>query len=287
MGLIPDDNFASRQSYNDPQTGIWPQENAYEQGGSYLTTVGMRLGSGITSNVARLLPPAWQEMFANADAATPFGTDYYSNGRAPNPSLSLSSTTESSVPQSSQFPYYGGSGNAIMVNATANAAAPPFQGPPEVGYSYLPSGSGDDAFPNIAPTTALDDLPLPTTMLSPDLSPNPPASAASPLASTGTPRTSVSRCTYEGCGAKFTGESRKDNLRRHKRLDHGNEPRPICPVCHLVIQSGRRDNLKRHMRDKHPGHPLLASLNVRGKKAGSKTVFPKKSAKGKSARQSA
>ena len=239
-----------------------------------MTTIGIR---GITSNIARLLPPTLQEIFANADAATPFGTDSYSNGGAPNPSLSLTSTTESSVPQFSRSPYYGGSDNVIMANATTNDARPPFQGSPEDGYSYLPSGSGHNIVSSIAPTTALDNPPLPM---------NPPASAASPLLSTGASKISVSRCTYTGCGAKFTGGSRKDNLRRHKRLDHGNEPKPICPVCNLIIQSGRRDNLKRHMRDKHPGHPLLASLNVRGKKAGSKIAFPKNSAKGNSARQS-
>ena len=200
------------QSYNNSQTGIWPPGNTYRRDSAYSSRMGMRHGNGTNSIVKHLTPQSFQELFANADAATPFHTEAH----------------------------------IVLDN----------------------------------PTISVNTLP-------PAMSVDPPTSAVSALASASTSETAVSGCPYRGCQAKFTGGTIEDSLRRHKLHYHGNKPKPMCPVCQLVIQSGRRDNLKRHITNKHPGHPLLASLNVRRRKAGVKTAVPVKRAKEKKARQSA
>lgn len=278
---MPDDNAASMQSYNDPRTGIWAQEEP---------TMGMRRGSGINSTVTRLLPQNLQEIFANADAATPFGTESQSDecalflnaasGADGGTGMAASSfpplsTTGGPVPQILRLPSSGQSGVMIVINGTMYLADTSVQRTPGVEYSFLPPGSDLKSSPNMAPRILLDNPPLPTTALPPTFTINPPAPAPSPSVSADISTAGVARCTFIGCGAKFNGGSRKDSLRRHKRNRHGNKTKPTCPECHLVIQSGRPDNLTRHILRQHSGQPLAASLKVRTRKTGSKTAASK------------
>ena len=286
----PDDDSASMQSYNDPRSGIWFQQSTYKQGTTYFPTMGIRNDSGIKPTVTSLLPQNLQEISANADAATPFGTESDSNGGAlmasaafngdlrsgtAAPSRSTPSTSRGIVPQFYQF----------LSNSTVSLAAFPVQRHREDGHSLSPPGSNQNDLPNIIPRIVLDNSPLPATNLPPVSLMDNPASAPSPSASTSISTIGFSRCEEPGCRAKFTAKIRKDLLRRHKSNVYGRKSKLICPECHLVFESGRRDNLKRHINKNHPGHPSLASLNVQGKKAGSKKAVAVRRKKGRLARQ--
>ena len=300
---VPDGNSASLQSYNNPQTGIWPQVNTYARDSTYSPPMGMRHGNGTNSNVTHILPQSLQKLFANADAATPFGTEADSNegpllvsaglgadGKAAMaiPSLPPPSIIKGLLPQSSNIPFHSGSTILNVANDAMDSAIFPVQDySPEVEHLFLPPISNQEILPNIAPMILLDNAPLSVNTLPPAMSLDPPTSAVSALDSASTSDTAVSGCDYRGCQAKFAGGSTKDSLRRHKLHYHGHKPKPKCPECQLVIQSGRRDNLIRHVTRKHPGHPSLASLNVRGRKAPLETAVPVKRAKGQEARQPA
>lgn len=286
---IPDNNSASMQSYNDPRIGIWPQENTYLQVQTYMPLMGTHHDHGNHPAVKRLVPQKLQEVFANADAATPFGTKPHpkedplfvnvalgTDGRAgmAAPSFQPPPVTAGPVSQFSQLPNHGRSETLLAIKGTMNQTS-------------LLTSRGQKTTPNIALSIALDNSPFPATDSPPAVCMDPPASTLSRSASAGPPITGVAKCTHRGCGAKFKGVSRKDTLRRHKLNVHGNKQKPICPECHLVIQSGRRDNWKRHITDQHPGHPILESLDVRGKKIGSTKAVPREPAEGETARQPA
>ena len=286
---IPDDNSASMQSYNDPRIGIWPQENTYTQGETYM---GSRHEYGITPAETHLLPPRLQEVCDNADAATAFSTGSQFNEGAllvnaalgtgvgsgmTTPSFPSLSTTGGPISHLSQLPSGGRSKALIAINGTMKLATYPAEWSPTIEHvSLLPSRHRTTG-PHLVPTIVTDIPPFPATNL-------PPAVSLNPLASTPSPTTGVAKCTHEGCRARF---KRKDTLRRHNLNVHSEKPKPICPQCGLVIQSGRRDNWKRHIQDQHPGHPILESLNVRGRKLGLRTAVARKLAKVKTARQRA
>ena len=257
--------------------------------------MGTRHGNGTNSNVTHLLPQSFQKLFANADAATPFGTEAGSNegpllvsaglgtdGKAAmaTPSLPPPSITKGLLPQSSNIPFHSGSTISNVANDAMDSAIFSVQDSSEVEHLFLPPISNQEILPNIAPMILLDNPPLSVDTLPLAMSVDPPTSAVSALASASTLDNAVSGCPYRGCQAKFAGGSTKDSLRRHKLHYHSHKPKPKCPECQLVIQSGRRDNLIRHITRKHPGHPSLASLNVRGRKAPLETAVPVKRAKG-------
>ena len=274
---IPDDNSASMQSYNHSQTGIWPQEHTYGHIIPHLST-GIGVNTGVNPTVTRTPPRRLQDVFSRADAATPFGTELHSDRGAPlenavvgpdrgagmlTPSVSPMPISGDPVPQLFQFPSNGQAGGLIVINGRINFPAFPVSHFPEVKHFFPQSGDNQEVLPNITPKIMLENATPLGTCLPLAMSPNPPALASSPFATPGTLATDVVECTHTECHAKYAGKSRKDALRRHKRIVHGNKPKPICPKCHLVIESGRPDNLKRHITEKHPGYPLPASLNVR------------------------
>ena len=297
---IPDDNSASMQSYNDSRGGIWPQEDTGMQCQTYMPLMSTRYENGINPAGTHLLPRKLQEVFDKADAATRFATEVHSNEGALLVNAALGAGVTSGIAASSfpplsttgglvshfpQLPSDGRSENLIAINGTVKLATYSAERPPKVEHVFFPPSCDQKTAPHIAPTIVADNPPFPATNMPPAVSLNPPASTPSPLASFGAPTTGVAKCTHKGCGARFKGVSRKDTLRRHNLNFHSEKPKPICPECHLVIQSGRRDNWKRHIKDQHPGHPILELLNVRGKKVGLRTAVARKSAKGKIARQ--
>ena len=265
------------QSYNNSQTGIWPQEHTYGRIIPHLS-IGIGVNPGVNPTVAGTPPRRLQEVFSRADAATPFGVKTHSDrGTLPEgpmvgpnrgagmltPSLSQMPTSGDPVPQLSPFPSNGQAELLIMINGRIDFPHFPVSYLPEVEQLFPQSGNNQEVLPNITPTIMLDNATPLDTCLPPAMSTNPPALASPPFATPTTLATDVVECTHTECHAKYAGKSRKDALRRHKRIVHGNKPKPICPKCHLVIESGRPDNLKRHITDKHPGYPLPASLNVR------------------------
>lgn len=278
---MPDDKSASTQSYNDPKTGIWSQESTYGRGTTDLPKTGMYLNNETDPTTTRLLTERLQQLLADADAATPFGTDSQSNkgtllenaafGAYSGAGMAASSFLPPST-AGGQLTSNGESGVSIMINGTMSVAAFPVHQPPGVDYPVVPPGSDTRFLRNIAPRMVLDNPHLIPANLPPAMLVDTSASASPPSASAGTSTTGISRCTHRGCRAKFTGTAKKDNLRRHKRHHHSDKPKPTCPECHIAFQSGRPDNLIRHMRSQHPGQPLPSSLTVRTKKIGSNTV---------------
>lgn len=300
---VPDNNSASMQSYNDPQTGIWPHEDDYWRGTTYRPTMNMRHNNSVNSAIRHTLPQVLQEVIANADAATTFDLESHSYGGAlvvggalgvdgrvemAAPSLSMPSTNGGSVPVFSQPPFNGQPRALIAINDIMNPIALPAQQSSAVERSFLPSGINQNSALKAATRIVLDEPTFSTTNLQSPMLIDPPASDLPQSRSTASSITSVVKCTYRGCRAEFRGVSRKDSLRRHWLVKHNpNKQRPVCPECDLIFKSGRRDNLKRHMMEKHPDHPLLASLNVRGQKAVSNKAVTRKSSKVKRARQHA
>ena len=299
---IPDGNSASMQSYNDPRIGIWAQDNTYRQGQIYTPLMSMRHNNAVNPTGTRLLPRNLQEVCDNADAATPFATGPLLDEGALLTNAALGagvrlgmaalsfpplSTTGGPVTQFSQFPSECRSKALIAIDNTMKLATYSAERSPKVEHVFLPPGRDQKTAPHIAPTIVSGIPPFPATNMPPAVSLILPASTPSPSASSSAPTTGVAKCTHKGCRARFKGVSRQDTLRRHKLNVHSDKPKPTCPVCHLVIQSGRRDNWKRHIEDQHPGHPILESLNVRGKKVGLRTAVARKPARGKIARQRA
>lgn len=245
------------QSYNDPQLGIWPQENTYRQDRTYTSLMDTRHDGGIGPSITRLLPRNLREVCAKADAATPFATESHSSASTPtvSPALgageTLGMTAPSfslSIPRASvsYLPHTPSDDRSevMVTNTTKHFATFPGEWSPIVDHISLSAGRDHKTASEIAPTISLDIRPLPATDLPPLVFTDPPASTPSPPASTGAPTTGVAKCTHKGCGAGFKGVSRKDTLRRHKLIVHSNRAKPVCPQCHYVIQSGRRDQLE-------------------------------------------
>ena len=273
----PDNNSASMQSYNDPRTGIWSQENVYRQGIRNTATRNMRHDHVIDYTVTQLIPQDFQQFLADVEAAAPFGTDSFSNGGilSTDPSLSANGRPEMAAPSSLppftdggpvsqlfQPPIRGRSGVSMVIDGTMNFETSSAQQPLQVERSTHPLGSDHISLLNLANRISLDDPHLPPTNLPPTMSIEPPTTTGPPQISADTSPIGIVRCTERGCQAKFTGDSWKDSLRRHMTGKHRNKPKPTCSECHMVFQSGRRDNLKRHIMDKHPGHPLPPSRSV-------------------------
>lgn len=262
------------QGYNDPQTGIWPQEDSYEQGTPYTTVTDMHYDMGIFSPMVPQLPQV-----GNADAAAPFGTQSYlargallldgdfSAERTPEiaaPSFTPPSAGQYSVPRYFSPSIHGRSGVSIMIDSTLDLGIPSAHQLTNLDQPIYQLGSDQSSFSSLAPTTTLDNRRLITESIdltdSPSLIPSPSVSAA-------TSTSIVESCPYEGCRAVFTGPSWRDSLRRHIKLDHKDTARPICPVCHRVFRGGRKDNMIRHVKSQHPGYPLPASRNVRSRRS--------------------
>lgn len=269
---VPDDNSASMQSYNHPQAGIWPQENGYGR-----RIPSYAIGNGVYPTVPSSVPQRLQEVLANADAATPFGMNSHSYGGASLVNASLGadrgaglvthalsplSTTGISGPQSFRRPPNGQGGVSIVVNGGTSLPTFPIQHPSEVERPFFQYADNQE---DLRYGIILDSPNPPAPTLPPAVSTDSPSPPSSPLVTAHTATTGAEACTHSGCQIRYTGKSRKDTLRRHKRTVHNNESKPECPKCGLIMQSGRPDNLKRHIMKKHPGFPLPASLNVRPK----------------------
>lgn len=278
--LVPDENSASMQSYNDPRTGIWAPEDAYGPGTAYSSMRDMGHDNGANDNggnftMTQLLQPHLRQVIANADAATPFRAQPDSNGggfsvnaglganESPQiaaPLFSPRSTSGGLLSQSFQSSINGHSGISIVIDSTMNLGASSAGQSQAVECFFYPLGSDQSSFSNIAPGITLDNpsLDLPDTMLTGTLAPAP-----SPSPSADTSTAEFVRCSHGGCQAKFRGEFWKDSLRRHNTRIHGDNINPTCPVCGLVFKSRRPDNVIRHIMTQHPGSPLPASRNAR------------------------
>ncbi len=289
MRPLPDENSASMQIYNDPQAGIWLQEGTYGQDPTYSTMRDMRHDNGIDSTVTQTLRQSLQHVFDDADAAMPTGTESYRSRAAtfPNastsadgrqqmahPSLLMLSTGGILVPQLSPNPFNRQSLVSIETNDTLNAGASLVQQRLEVEHPFYALGSDQNVTQNIPPMIIRDDTSLPATQLPHNRPTGRPAPVLTPSTSADASATGVAICPHRGCHKRFTGAKREDTLRRHKRLGHGNKPKPECPVCGLVFGSGRPDNLKRHIIGKHPDHPPPASRNVRTRESGPRRRLP-------------
>ena len=279
---MPNGNSASMQSYNHPRTGIWTIEDTHGRARNYPTVTGMGHNNGISSTMTRSLAQALEQMFANADAATPFGTGSYSNGgtlphnssygavgmpRSAAPSFTPTSISAGPVPQFYQPPINSRSGVSVVVDSTVDLGASTTQQSLEFERSPYQLGSNRSSGSNIAPRITLDTPQLSATMLPATRSMGPPSAAPSPSPSADTSIGVVVRCTHRGCQARFTGVAWKDSLRRHTKDKHGRNSKPTCPVCGMVFQSGRPDNLKRHILAKHPDYPLPPSRNARTRRS--------------------
>ena len=271
---MPDEGSASMQSYNDSRTGIWTQEDSYEQGTPYTNVTDMDYDIGIISPMTQPSPQV-----ADAEAAAPFGTQSYSFNGAPllygglgaertletaARSFTPSSTSQYSVPRHIYPSIHGRSGVSIMIDNTMDLGVPSAQQPIEIEQYIYPFGSDQSSFSNLAPDTTSDNLRLATGSSELMTSPAP---APSPSISAATSTSIVEQCPYEGCRAKFTGPAWKDSLRRHKSNEHENRKKPVCPVCNIVFQSGRNDNVKRHVISQHPGYQLPVSRIVRSRRS--------------------
>ena len=266
---MPDDNSASMQSYNHPRTGIWEgQESAY---GGHISMRNTRDGDGISPPKLQSLSQNFQQVFDNADAATPFGTELHFNGivdaalggyGTPQPAispLSTPSTTRGPVPQFNQASFGARPEISLRINNARDFEGSLVQQPPEVEqyFDHLSS----DFLQSRPPRFALDDSPPPASSSISAVLTDLPVPALTPSTSADRSTTHAVDCPY--CPKKFNGEKRMDTLRRHNRLEHSNRPKLVCPMCQLVIASRRLDNLKRHFQKKHPNYPLPALLNVR------------------------
>ena len=289
MRPMPDENSASMQIYNDPQAGIWLQEGTYGQDPTYSTMRDMRHDNGINSTVTQTLRQSLQQVFDDVDAAMPTGTESHQSGVAtfPNastsadgrqgmayPSLPMPLTGGVLVPQFSPNPFDRQSLVSIETNGTLNVGASLVQQRLEVEHPFFAVGSDQNIAQKISPMIIRDDTSLPATQLPHNTPTGRPAPVFTPSTSADASATGVVFCPHRGCHKRFTGAKREDTLRRHKRLGHGNKPKPECPVCGLVFGSGRPDNLKRHIIGKHPDHPPPASRNVRTRASGPRRRVP-------------
>ena len=262
------------QGYNDPQTGIWHQEDSYEQGTPYTTVTDMDDDMGISSPMVQPLPQV-----ANVAAAASFGTHSYLTRGAllldggfgaeraretAAPSFPPPSTGQYSVPRYFSPSMNGRPGVSIMIDSTTDFGIPYDHQLIAVDQPIYPRGSDQSSFSSLVPNTTLDNRRLTTESKeftdSPGLAPSPSVSAA-------TSTSIVESCPYGGCRAVFTGPSWKDSLRRHKKNEHEDAEIPICPVCHRVFHGRRKDNMKRHIKSQHPKYPLPASRNVRSRRS--------------------
>ena len=277
--LLPDENSASMQSYNDPRTGIWAPEDAYGRGTAYSSIRDMGCDNGVNFTMTQLLQPHLQQVIANADAATPFRAQPDSNGGAflvnagvganESPQIAAPlflppSTSGGPVSSSFQSSVNGRSAISILVNSPMNLGASSARQSQAVERFFYPIGSDQSSYSDIPRRITLDNPPrLPATDLPFTMLMGPLVQAPSPSPSADTSTAEFVRCTYIGCEAKFRGKYWKDSRRRHNTRLHGDKTKPACPVCHFVFESGRPDNLKRHIKDIHPGHPLPVSRNAR------------------------
>lgn len=279
--LVPDENSASMQSYNDPRTGIWAPEDAYGPGTGYSSMRDMGHDNGGNFTMTQLLQPHLQQVIANADSATPFSAQPDSNGggfllntglganESPHSAAPLSSPPSTSggpVSQSFQSSIKGQSAISIVVDSAIDLGASSARQPQAVERLFFQLGSDQSSFSDIAPRIALGNPPLPATDLPSTRLIGSLAPAPSPSPSADTSNAEGVRCSHRGCRVKFGGEFWKDSLRRHKTHFHGDKKKPTCPVCNLVFKSGRPDNLIRHIMAQHPGYPLPASRNARPRK---------------------
>ena len=261
------------QSYNDSRTGIWPQEDVYEQAAPYTSVTDMDHDIGILSPIAQPLPQA-----ADADTGAPFATQSYFFSGAPlvhgglgaewisetaAPSFTPPSTSQYSAARCFYPSTHGRSEFSIVIDNTMDLGLPSAQQLMEVQHPIYPLGSNQSSFSDLAPNTTLDNPRLATGNIDFMSSPAP---APSPSISAATSTSIVERCPYRGCRRVFTGPSWKDSLRRHRFNAHENKERPICPVCRTVFRSGRKDNMKRHVQSKHPQYELPASRDVRSRR---------------------
>lgn len=271
---MPDEGSASMQSYNDSQTGIWPQEDSYEQRTPYTTMTDMDNDIGILPHTTQPFP-----LVADADAAPFLGTQSYSFRHAPSlqgshdvertlepAALSYTPplTSQYSVPHSFHPSAHGGSGFSIINDRAMNLGVPLPQQIIKVEQPLHQLQSDQSSFSHYAPNNTLEAPRLATANI--DFA-NSPAPASSPSISAATSSSIVEYCPYPGCRAKFTGSSWKDSLRRHKNNEHEKREKPICPVCRTVFGPGRKDNLKRHILSKHPEFQLPASRSLRSRRA--------------------
>ncbi len=275
MRPMPDENSASMQSYNDPQAGIWLQEGTYGPDPTYSIITGMRHDNGINSTVTQTLRPSLRQVLDDVDAAMPTGTEAYRSGAATFPnastsadgrqerahsSLPMPSTGGIFFPQLSPNPFDRQSRVSIGTNGVEASLV---QQHLEIEHHFYTLGSDQIVAQNISPMIVRDDTSLPATQLPHNRPTGRPAPVLTPSTSADASATGVAICPHRGCHKRFTGSKREDTLRRHKRLGHGNKPKPVCPVCGHVFESGRPDNLKRHILGKHPDQPLPALRNVR------------------------
>ena len=260
---MPDEGSASMQSYNDSQTGIWSQEDIYEQVIPYTTVTDMDHDIGHLSPMTQPLP-----QIAGTYSAAPFGTRSYFFGGAPfvhrgfgaegilgtaAPLFTPPSTSQYSASRYFYPSIDGRSGLSIVVDNTMDPGIPSAQQLLEVQHPVYPLGSDQSSFSNLAPNTTSHNPRLPTGDVEFLSSPAP---APSPSISAATSTSIVERCPHRGCRKVFTGPSWRDSLRRHRSNAHGNKPKPICPVCHKIFRGGRKDNMKRHVENQHPGYEL-------------------------------
>lgn len=278
MWPLQDNDSAATQSYNDPKIGIWFQEDMHEQNKAYLN---MRRSNFVSPTVIRSLPHDLQQVFLNADAATPFGTESYPTGgrllvnaaigadgrpQMSLPSISTPSTSDCPNSRSNRLVLYSPSENPTTVNSNNNVGASSVQSPPEVGQSAFLFSSNQDPLQDIPSTIVQDNIPFPVTASPSSMVTDPLAQALTPSTSADAPATEFVVCTYSGCLARYSGEYRKDALRRHQR-SHRNEPKPPCPVCQFNFKPGRPDNVQRHFDNLHPGDPYPPWIIIRPKKS--------------------
>lgn len=269
---LPDDNPAFMQIYNDPQSGIWTQEDTYRRGEIYPAITDMGLNNDTNITMTRSIPQELRRFNADADAAIVFRTQSHSDGatvlhhvshdadgRPGSAALSFTplSTSGGPVPQFLRPPINGRSGVSTVGDGARNLGASLAQQPLGVERSSQQLGSNRSSFLNNAPRLTMDNSQLSATQ-------PPPTLAASPSPSAGTSAKVVLRCTHRGCQTTF---SAKDARRRHINNKHSDKTKLTCPVCPTVFLSRRLDNVIRHIRDKHPGHPLPAPRSVRKTKS--------------------
>ena len=262
------------QSYNNSQTGIWPQEESYEQCRPYTSMTDIDNDIGIPSRITQPFLHV-----ADADAAAPFDTQSYSFRDASllhrgfddegalepaAPSFTSPSTSHYSVPRNFHPLTHGRLGVSIVNYSTMNLGVPSAQQLIEVEQPIYPLGSNQSSFSHHSANITSYDPRLGTANI--DFM-NTPAPASSPSILAVTSSSIVESCPYSGCRAKFTGSSWKDSLRRHKNNEHENREKPICPVCHTAFGSGRRDNMKRHVISRHPEYHLPTSRVVRSRRS--------------------
>ena len=270
------------QSYNDSQTGIWIQEDAYEQASAWPAMRDVHQDDANGYLTMPYLSQNVQEVFARADAATPFGTESYPNegtqllgggvgaeGRremmAP-PSLSQGTTLQFFPP--------------LLEAQSGIAGALDFQGSPvrqtlSVRQPSVPLISRQNSSQGTVPPVGLESASLSAPTIPPTTLTSLPSPADTPHHSADTSTTGTTKCPHKDCQAVFKGPTKNnDSLRRHLKHKHGQEPNLICPMCPTVFRSHRPDNLKRHFANKHPDYLLPASFKVRTRTRAGKSRRP-------------